>query len=239
MIKEKKCKGSGPAIGYGCGKMVKVENRKYGLGKMCCFTEWLMESENGKIHMQKAMIIGKSRVEKQVKKTHIVQKKKEKEKLTNWNERLQSKINEIARLIDKGLPCLARGHHANQLHGGHIFARGGNQTIRFNLHNIHRQSAQSNHFGNDDGLLREGLINEYGNLYFEFISGLRKMPLLKLSNIELHDFYKKACKICNRLKKENLTYSLSDRIQLRNDINFELMIYETEHCIFELTEPLL
>ena len=31
MIKEKPCKGIGVAIGFGCGKLTKVENRIYGL----------------------------------------------------------------------------------------------------------------------------------------------------------------------------------------------------------------
>ena len=35
---------------------------------------------------------------------------------------------------------------ANQMHAGHVYSRGSNPMLRFNLHNIHRQSAQSNHF---------------------------------------------------------------------------------------------
>ena len=37
MIKEKKCKGHGVAKGFGCGKMIDVKFRVYGLGKMCRF----------------------------------------------------------------------------------------------------------------------------------------------------------------------------------------------------------
>ncbi len=44
--KEKPCKGEGIAKGYGCGKMTKY--RVYGLGKMCCYADWLLNSEKRK-----------------------------------------------------------------------------------------------------------------------------------------------------------------------------------------------
>ena len=52
--KEKPCKGSGTAKGYGCGKITK--HRVYGLGKMCCYSDWLLNSENGKIKLSKATL---------------------------------------------------------------------------------------------------------------------------------------------------------------------------------------
>lgn len=162
---------------------------------------------------------------------------KEKEKIrinvANWKNLLQDDINKIARLIDSGLLCLAR-NKAGQIHGGHIFSRGSNSTIRFNLHNIHRQNAQSNHFQNDDGLLREGLINEYGQEYMDFISELRRTPSLCYKNKDYHEFTLKARKIVSDLEKLNLTYSLENRILLRNKINLSLGIYEEEYCVFNI-----
>lgn len=151
----------------------------------------------------------------------------------DWAKSLQVKINFIVRTIDKGLKCLAR-NRGGQIHAGHVYARGGNQTIRYNLHNIHRQNAQSNHYQNDDGLLREGLVNEYGQEYMDFISELRQTPSLKFNNMEYKDLTKKASKIALKLKKENKEYSLKERIELRNKINVELGIYESKYCNFKI-----
>lgn len=225
-LKPKKCKGQNKAISFpGCGKT--VLNRKFGLC-MNCYPEFILNTEPGKLIMQKAMLKGKA----VVKSISVKETKEKKDKLKNWANGLQKKINEIVRLIDKGLPCLATGIHANQIHAGHIYARGGNQTIRFNLHNIHRQSAQSNHFQNDDGKLREGLVNEYGSHYMEFVSNLRHTPQLKYSNGDYHEFYKKASGIALKLKKEDLNYELKDRIWKRDEINNELKIYDYEFCTF-------
>ncbi|HEY6143758.1 MAG TPA: recombination protein NinG [Flavobacterium sp.] len=164
--------------------------------------------------------------------------KQEKEKMskykdntTNWKNRLQTEINTIVRAIDKGLPCLAKKRFG-QIHAGHVFGRGSNTTIRFNLHNIHRQNAQSNHFQNDDGLLREGLTNEYGQEYMTFVSELRQTPALTYKDKEFKEFTEKAHEIAKRLLKLDLEYSLKIRIMLRNKINQEIGIYTPEFCVF-------
>jgi len=224
MIKEKKCKGQGLAIGYGCGVITKVENRILGLGKMCgCYSDWLLNSENGKIKMQKSILkVSKPKFDAL----------KAKENTTDWSKKLQTKINQIVRLIDFNQPCLAKGKIANQMHAGHVFSRGSNPMLRFNLHNIHRQSAQSNHFQNEDGLFREGLVKEYGKEYFDYISNLRQIKDLKITNDSYIQLYKKASKIALKLTKEQKQYSLSERIKLRNEINVELNIYGFIFCHF-------
>jgi hypothetical protein len=158
--------------------------------------------------------------------------KEEKDNITNWRSKLQEKLQEIARLIDKGQKCLARNIDAKQYHGGHVYARGGNSSMALNLHNIHRQSAHSNHFQNDDGLLREGLEREYGSDYMTFVSELRRTPALKYTNNDYQLFYKNACHICNSLKKLDYEYSKDNRIAMRSTINERLGIYEKEYCIF-------
>lgn len=225
-LKEKPCKGTGLAKGYGCGR--KTKHRVYGIGKMCgCYAEWLLNSENGKLKMANAQLSAKSKV----KKDQIRSTKEEKDNLKDWSAELQVKINWIVRMIDVGLLCLARGY-GGQMQAGHVYARGGNSTMKFHLHNIHRQCAQSNHNQNDDGLLREGVVIEYGQPYMEYISNLRRMKTLDYSNREYHEFYKKACKIANRMNKENRYYSVEERIKKRNEINIELGIYDLQFCEF-------
>ncbi len=228
MIKEKKCKGQGKAHNFeSCLSLVKAESRKYGLCRSC-YIKWLTTTENGKEQIGKLAI----QVKKDVQKQNKAKDKLNKEKIKNWKNELQPKINKISRLIDLGLPCLAREVYG-QIHGGHVYSVGSNQTMRFNLHNIHRQSAHSNRFQNDDGLMREKLQKEYGKEYFDFLFQLRRIPSLKYSNDDYHDFYKKALKIINRLEKSDIQSDLLDRIRLRNEINIELGIYENEYCEFE------
>jgi hypothetical protein len=223
MIKQKKCKGQGKAISFqGCGKLVNVAFRKYGLCSSC-YAEFLTETEVGKVILSKAL--------NKVKKA-VFDEKKAKENTTDWNKKLQTKINLIVRLIDFNQPCLAKNKLANQMHAGHVFSRGSNPMLRFNLHNIHRQSAQSNHFQNEDGLFREGIIKEYGILYFEFISNLRQIKDLKISNDTYIELYKKASKIALKLAKQQKEYTLNERLFLRNEINIEIGIYDYKFCIF-------
>ena len=223
MIKEKICKGNGKAISFqGCGKLVNVSFRKYGLCSSC-YAEFLTETEVGKVILSKAL--------NKVKKA-VFDEKKAKENITDWNKKLQTKINLIVRLIDFNQPCLAKNKLANQMHAGHVYSRGSNPMLRFNLHNIHRQSAQSNHFQNEDGLFREGIIKEYGILYFEFISNLRQIKDLKILNDTYIELYKKASKIALKLSKEQKQYTLIERFQLRNEINTQLNIYEPKFSNF-------
>lgn len=230
MIKTKPCKGMGKALNYGCG--LPTDQRIYGLGLTCgCYPKWLYNSKEGLEKIERAKI----KASKQLKKESEVKAKEMKDSLTDWREKLQTKVQEIARLIDIGQPCLARGYHANQLHAGHIYSKGSEKSMSLNLHNMHRQSSQSNHFQNEDGLLREGLMKEYGTDYFEFITGLRQTPPLKYTNLEYKEFYKKACAISNDLKRQGRTFGKEERIAMRNLLNLELGIYEKNYCVYNQT----
>ena len=177
---------------------------------------------------------------KKAKQTFRVEKKEMQIKVENWNKNTVVKIQHIARLIDHLSPCLARGFTNCQFHGGHVFSKSSSSNIKHNLHNIFAQSAQSNHWQNDDALMREGVVNEFGIEYMTFIKELKKTPTPKLSNIEWHERYEKCLAIINRLKKINngliQKRSSNERIRLRNEINTELAIYDLENCIFNPNE---
>ncbi len=148
-----------------------------------------------------------------------------KEKNTDWRKKLQLKLQEIARIIDFGHHCLATQKTSNQYHGGHIFSRGGNSNMALNLHNIHRQSAHSNHFQAHDVLMRDGIVREYGGEYMEKLTKLKSFIMPKISNLEYKSLYKTACLECNKLKKNKLIRTAKDRISERNRINLCLGIY--------------
>jgi len=193
------------------------------------YARWLRETEAGQKEIAKKMDKAKKQIENKEKKAD----KELKDIVTNWKKKLQQKINEIVRLIDKGQLCLARQINAGQLHGGHVFSSGANKNFTYNTHNIHRQSAQSNHWQNDDALMKEGLEREYGRCYLLFVTGLKQTPVPKYSNQEYQMFYSLACGISNRLKKAEKEYNLEERIELRNQINLELGIYSEEYCIYQ------
>jgi len=69
-------------------------------------------------------------------------------------------------------------------------------------------------------------------LYFEFISNLRQIKDLKISNDTYIELYKKASKTALKLAKEKKEYTLIERFQLRNEINKELNIYDIKFCQF-------
>jgi hypothetical protein len=226
IVKPKKCKGIGKAHGFdGCDKPSVF--RKYGLCNLC-LAEWIDATKEGKGFMDSLVIKSKAKVVNNQKKKD----RAEKSLSIDWAPKLQDEVNSIVRTIDHGLLCLARNQRG-QMHAGHVFARGGNQTIRYNLHNIHRQSAQSNHHQNDDGLLREGVVKEYGQKYMDFISQLRQTPSLKLSNVEYRELTAMARLILKELKRANKIYTVQERIELRNRTNKELGIYELKYCTFK------
>jgi len=224
--KPKKCKGIGKAISVkGCGNLTLW--RKYGLCANCA-ADFFYGTDAGKMIMYTHIM---PKAKNKVIANEKEKTKKLKEKITEWDLKLRTQLQKISRLIDYNLPCLARGVYG-QIHGGHILAAGGNKTISYNLHNIHRQSAHSNHFQNDDGLLREGLKKEYGEEYLNFIMDLRRTESLNYKNEVYHAFYLKARKISLELEKKALEYSLPERISLRNEINLKMNIYKEEYCVY-------
>ena len=94
-----------------------------------------------------------AKAKKQAEKQDKLAKKEAKATITDWGKKLQDKVQEILRLIDFGQACLARQYIPKQTHSGHLVSRSAAANMKYNLHNMFAQSAQSNHFQNDDGLL--------------------------------------------------------------------------------------
>lgn len=219
----KKCKGINKAFGFGsCGKMVPAQSRIYGLCREC-YKKWYFETEEGKAKQERNRI--KPKTSSSNKEAEGLEKDQ------NWAKKLQDKINEIVRLIDKDKRPFG-SMPSEVIHAGHIYSRGAESHLKFHLHNIHSQFGLSNTAQDDDINLRSDLVQMYGESYFEYINSLRSLPCLNYSNIEYEGFYRKACKIANRLKKESRVFGRKDRIRMRNNINLELNIYSFNHCQF-------
>jgi len=173
-----------------------------------------------------------SKNEKKRQKKEVDKKVKAiKEKVTKWEKIIQPKINKIARIIDKDLPCLATGRNG-QIHGGHIFSRGAHSNMRFNLHNIHRQTAQSNHWQNDDLKLREGLKREYGVNYYEFLESMKGCKPLKFTTDEYKELNKRVNEVLRWVETQEAKNDV-ERLELRDICNKRLNIYLYEYqCFF-------
>ena len=145
MIQQKKCKGQGKAISFkGCGKMVNVAYRKYGLCSSC-YAEFLTETEVGKIIMQKGMIKGKENLKKEEKKKD----KETKESLMTKSDYLnlaQKVFNTYIRHRDKGKPCIScdKFLKENDVNASHYFSVGSSPNLRFNEDNVHSSCIKCN-----------------------------------------------------------------------------------------------
>ncbi|TDQ27678.1 recombination protein NinG [Tenacibaculum caenipelagi] len=148
--KPKPCKGTGQAKGYGCGKITKY--RVYGLGKMCCYANWLLTSENGKIKLAKAEL-------KATKERRELEAVKEEKKQRNGLASLLKSVRDVChkyiRLRDIGKPCISCGEPYHKDHqAGHFYKAELFSSIKFNEDNIHGQCVQCN-------IRRKGNESEY------------------------------------------------------------------------------
>lgn len=138
---------------------------------------------------------------------------------------VQPLINEIARLIDYGHPCIASGCFG-KMNAGHYIATGANRTLTLNLHNIHIQSFESNHHKSGDNLrYRQGLINTYGLDYLEKVEALKQLKPIKLTKDDLKEVKHIAGDIVKELKAYLQVKTPEQRIQAREYYNKQLGIY--------------
>ena len=188
MNNPKKCKGTGKAIGSGCGKMTPF--RKYGL---CfdCYRVWLYETDEGRALLSKSAI----RAKKAVKKQKRQETREEKERLRNksyYEKQLQSEINEIVRIIDTGKGCIScfhgwGGEFTRKKNAGHFYSVGSCPEMRFNVNNIYLQCELCNcHLHGNLDNYKKGLIGHYSQIVFDRLEkSKQEQKALKLSIEEL------------------------------------------------------
>lgn len=241
MRTEKKCKGTGKAIGHGCGDMVpqaigNKPNRKYGLGISCgCYAKWLYGTEEGLQVVEDHQIRAKNSNERKAKKDW--NERKDKMKVTTHrkeNKRnLQIEINRLAKMIDKKFgydTCIDCGKPFTEdrdRDGGHCHSVGSNETIRYNLHNIHGQKSLScNSNGTGGGKQHEylrGLEQRYGKEYRELVE-FTIVRRYKYNGLTDQDYADKL-KIVRAIIRNFDTYRMQDAIQAREMFNKIIGIY--------------
>jgi Bacteriophage Lambda NinG protein len=183
-----------------------------------------------------AAIRQQNTIKKYIKEEKKIQKKIDKAKKIDImsvdayrSKVIQPLVNKVARLIDYGLPCIATGKHG-KINGGHYISVGANRSVCLNLHNIHRQSFESNHFKSGDNVkYMEGIIREYGQDYADLVKGLHRIKR-KFQKVELMVMKDTLKDIIKELEAENKTLkeprSPEQRISLRTYYNMQLGYYE-------------
>jgi len=166
---------------------------------------------------------------KKSQKEWRIEKKELKEKLkthSDYEKELQTEINSIVRLIDRGVGCIATKSVNGKMNAGHYISVGANNTIRFNLLNIYLQSEHSNTYkAADTHRYREGIIRIYGKELLEEMDALNQHKTIKLTIPELKSAIFVARSIVKHLKLEDKEYLPEERIELRRKFNNMIGIY--------------
>lgn len=151
------------------------------------------------------------------------------ETLPEAKNKLQIEINHIARLIDKDVSCMmCNTPNYERKNGCHYHSVGSNDTIRFNLLNIHIgcHSCNGEKGGNQHGYdLR--LIDVYGRERWELIkfTMVSQHKYLGITKQECHEVRAEAMKIVKELKKSDLVYPVEMRWSMRESLNKRLGLY--------------
>jgi hypothetical protein len=219
--KIKLCKGTGKAIGNGCG-MPEIPH-KFGLC-LSCFKKWVFNTPEGELFLKSTQIRAKNDVKMQNRKEQAVKKEESRNK-TYFEKQLETEVNAIVRLIDSEKGCISCLHgwetnFTRQAHAGHRLSIGSNATLRFNVFNIFKQcSICNNHKHANDREYDKGLIKHYGIEMLDYILQLpAQYPSLHLSKDELKESIQKA-----RMIKKNILEGID---YTREEINQKIGIYK-------------
>jgi hypothetical protein len=231
-MKQKICKGNYRSEYYeGCGKL--GYPYRYDLCHSC-FIKWTQTTEAGGEYIRKITI---PQAKKEVRIKEQKQTKEKKIDLLSKDayrkQYLQPVINEIVRIIDKDQDCIANVD-AFASDAGHFISAGSNRQTALNLHNIHLQSRNSNSFkGGEDLKYYKGLIRKYGQKYADFCETLRQSKQ-RHSKIDYIEAFSKAKEFRLIFKKKDLVYTAQHRIELRNQANEFIGLYEEEFTKFNV-----
>ena len=144
MIKNKSCKGQGKAISVkGCGKIINVNFRKYGLCQSC-YASFILETDYGRLLLEKATL----KATKSRKEFNEAEQEHKENKSLGWLlTNTKNVFHEYVRLRDKGKDCVSCGQAwSNEHQAGHFKKAELFSILRFNENNVHNQCKGCNLF---------------------------------------------------------------------------------------------
>lgn len=176
-IKQKKCRGVGPAKGFdACGEL-KYPHR-YGLCSSC-FSLWLLTTENGK------MVLGRASIKATSDRIGLEQASKEKKErlgLTTLLNSVKEVCHRYIRLRDWGKPCAACGTpYSPDFHASHCYKAELYSSLRFNEFNIHGGCIKCN-------LYKDGNVDVYKVRLPMIIGAERAKELEELASLDQNNF---------------------------------------------------
>lgn len=151
-------------------------------------------------------------------------------KKVNYNDILQTQINLIVRLIDKGHSCITSDipYGRYRVAAGHFYSIGSNPTLRFNLLNIFAQSFSDNDYkggkGSNYSLRLKEIFGVFVRDEIEYMPS--KYKTLHLIDDEKLQAIINAKEIVKELKAVDRIYTTEERIILRREYNERIGIYK-------------
>lgn len=171
-MKQKKCKGTRKAIGYGCGKVSYL--MRYGLCKQC-FIDWLYNTPEGKETLSKTLKTARNKMTKEKASRNREWREKNKS-IQKLIQEARKPFQAWIRMRDANKPCISCGSIDSDIYdAGHFYKAEIYSGLIFDEDNVHKQCRKCNTYldGNDNEY-RKGLINRFGN---DFVLALDKKAI--------------------------------------------------------------
>ena len=211
-MKSKKCKI--------CKESFEAKNSLQVVCKSECAIEY------GRIHLKRTKIESakKQRLERDKLKSGLMTK-------GDYEKALQTKINYMVRLIDEGCRCIACNKYKDKFDAGHMMPTSTHPFLRFHLMNIWAECRYDNSYKSSKFEYVDGLIREFGQDIFDYITGLKlEWKDLSWEIHELKEYIKKSnecIKFIEAFKSDKqIPLNNSDRILLRVQVNELMGIYK-------------
>lgn len=212
MLKQKKCKGTGKAKGYGCNNLVEQvkygkPNRKYGLGLSCgCYNDWLLNTPEGKEKITQTIIKTKKQ-----RVSNILKKARQEKRNFNTGNAMRLADMYFSRYIrvkyskDGKCTCYTCGNikPIKEVDNGHYQKRE-HKATRYNENNCRPQCKTCNGNVKHNGkqvLFKENLILEIGKEKVDELDRLAKTSI-KADTKFFKDIAEKYRIKLNELQKE-------------------------------------
>lgn len=225
-VKMKPCKGIGKAIDFvGCGH--DTMNRTHGLCQSC-YAKWLYNTPEGQEKLNKTLDSLKPKTLEPVVKTKNKRVAYPQVYEKENSQDLQRVINTIVKLIDKSCRCIdCERTQSTQWDAGHYKSRGAHPALRYNLHNIFKQSGNCNFYSEGNkGAYDAGLAEMYGEHYAAYVMELHQAyDKTGFSAYDLPGAMKIARQIMRELQRADEVYPPAIRVRMREEYNQRIGIY--------------
>jgi hypothetical protein len=188
-----------------------------------CRVQWAMQV----VAKQKEK---QAKEKKQVWTKEKIELKEKLKTLSDWKHDLQIEINNLIRAIDNQNPCIATNSYNGKQNAGHYISIGSNDTLRFHLENIWIQSEHSNTWKSGDTLrYQKGLIDTFGQEYFEYVHSLQSIKPIKLTIEEIKPKIPLVRSLVKWVKLQDRKFTNEERVFLRKEFNEKINIYNSTH----------